>query len=119
MALNGIILHTSFTYILCYYANKVTLCGLQVAEIIYNDSPWYRFHLENQRMACFWIHRSQKTFYLDGNGIFHCSMETFQAVCLKLNYDLRLYVNNFHFPFTFQVIRTSFSYYIILKRIGS
>lgn len=84
VTINGIMVHCSFSYILCYYANVVTLCGLQVAQIIYNNFRWYRLHLKNQRITSFWLHRSQKTFYLDANGIVNCSMGTFLAVRSKL-----------------------------------
>lgn len=79
MSLNSLISQLVHNFVICYFANEVSVRSLDVADVVY-DSMWYSLSIKNQKHLRTWIQRSQRSFFFDGFGIITCSMPTFLTV---------------------------------------
>lgn len=52
----------------------------EISQIIYSDLQWFNLPILQQKRLVLIIGRAQKTFRLNGFGIFDCSLEMFWKV---------------------------------------
>lgn len=100
-------------------AEKFTAQSLRFGHIIYN-SNWSKWPVEQQKMMRFMIERTQKPFAFKGSALFNVNMELFAKVShslFALQWVCRRQMIDCQFGTLFwQFVRSSFSYYLMLRQ---
>lgn len=63
----------------CYFGDRITRKSFKFANIVYL-SNWYKLPIETQMAIKLVIMRSQRPVFLNGFGLFFCSLTLFQTV---------------------------------------
>lgn len=113
-------IHMTMVYFLCIYGEHFANQCFNVTKTVYSDLLWYKLPIKQQNFVIFSICRSQKRFQLEGLSIFNASMEIFSKV-RKISHFFPTIVYLFTMilliDFISQIIRTSISYFIIMRQL--
>ncbi|XP_055306105.1 odorant receptor 9a-like [Sitodiplosis mosellana] len=92
LGLQDLLLQIALNYIVCKSAERLNSMSFEVTKIFYH-SHWYQLPINMQKMFIFMIRQAQTPFNLRGLNFFTCCLEQFS-----------------------KLIRTSISYYLLLRQ---
>lgn len=80
------LIHLLMLSVLCHHSENLTTKSYEIGNITFLDLQWYNLSVSQQKLLVLPIARAQKTYRLEGFGIFDCSLEMFLKV-IPLKFD--------------------------------
>lgn len=101
------------TFFYCKLSDCVISDLHEIGDICFNMA-WYELPLKQQKLFVPMIQRAQHGVSLTGFGVVACSLPAFLGVSGFLNILSKRIFFHFHAFFDFQIIRSSYSFFLVL-----
>lgn len=109
--------HLTLLFFLCLFSEKFTDRSYDVGEFIYLNVSWMDLPIQHQKTLMFVICRAQKHFRLNGCGIFDCSLDLFSRVNFVHSFEFEIDFFIFKNDHIFQIIKSSISYFLVMREL--
>lgn len=100
----------------CYYATIATEEILAVGDYTYN-SKWYNYPVKLQKHVILIVARSHKRVHFSGLNLMYCTLEYFGKV--RMSYKYMHFKTYIPLHDSFQILKTSCSYYVIFRSVSA
>lgn len=111
-----LLVFVGWAFLFCYFGHNVSHRFMGIGDSAY-DLDWHLYPLEIRKHLPLMIQAAQNPVYLQGFANVQCTRESFRKVssCLTpIRQLIRYWTNSVH---SFQIMRFSYSFFTMLRRI--
>lgn len=101
-------------YVFCEFGQQTTQCFDDLHGTVFG-MDWYLLPIEMQKTIPMIISMAQKEVHIQGFGNFHSTREVFMKVNFSEIRNMVKYRCNLSILLYFQIMKTSFSYFLVLR----
>lgn len=102
-------------FLFCFFGKMATESYENMSNALF-ESDWQKLSIDMRKYLLLMIKNAQRPLYFHGFRVIALNLETFSKVSGK---KMNIFMKRFAQTFSFQLLKTVFSYYMLFKTITS